>query len=192
MDTLGFYIKEGIHHITDPKGFDHMLFVITLCAFYHFDQMKKLLVLVTAFTIGHTVTLALSTFDIVKIDQKTIEFLIPITILLTSIYNISFKSKQRSNLSFNYILALFFGLIHGMGFSNYFRSMMMGISDNSIALPLFGFNLGIEIGQLFIVIAFMAILFFYTHFFRGAHRDWKLFFSGGGAALSISMILNQL
>ena len=192
MNEFGFYFGEGVRHITDPKGFDHMLFVITLCAYYRLHETKKILVLITAFTIGHSITLALSSLDILRINQKAVEILIPVTILLTSLYNILFKQKPNSKIAINYFLALFFGLIHGMGFSNFFRSMMMGLQDSHIALPLFGFNLGIELGQLIIVAVFIAILFIYERFFNGLHRDWKIFFSGAGAALSISLILNQI
>lgn len=192
MNEFSFYFGEGIHHILDLKGFDHLLFVVTLCAYYKVHEIKKLLILVTAFTIGHSVTLALSSLDIIRVDQKAVEILIPVTILLTSIYNISVKQNPKRKIAFNYFLALFFGLIHGMGFSNFFRAMMMGIQDSSIALPLFGFNVGIEIGQIIIVVIFLAILYVYTRLFNGLHRDWKIFFSGGGAALSISLILNQL
>lgn len=192
MNEFGFYFTEGIRHITDPDGFDHMLFVITLCAFYKFHESKKLLWLVTAFTLGHSVTLALSSLDILRVNQTLVEFLIPVTILLTSIFNITFQQKQEHKFSYNYLFALTFGLIHGMGFSNFFRSMMMGIQDGSIAGPLFGFNLGIEAGQLVIVAVFLAGLFVYERIFNGDHRDWKIFFSGGGALLSISLILGQL
>ena len=192
MNEFGFYFSEGINHITDLQGFDHMAFVITLCAYYNLHEIKKILVLITAFTIGHSVTLALSSLDILRVNQQAVEILIPVTILLTAIYNITFKQKPSRKIALNYLLALFFGLIHGMGFSNFFRSMMMGIQDASIALPLFSFNLGIEIGQLMIVTVFVALLFVYYRAFNGAHRDWKIFFSGGGGALSISLIINQL
>lgn len=192
MNELSFYLTEGIHHITDPKGFDHMLFVVTLCSFYQLYEIKKIFILVTAFTIGHSITLALSSLDIIQVNQTTVELLIPATIFLTSIFNIIAKQKVNSKFGLNYLLALFFGLIHGMGFSNFFRSMMMGIQEGSIALPLLGFNLGIEIGQLVIVAIFLVLLLVYTNLFKGAHRDWKIYFSGAGAALSISLILNQL
>lgn len=192
MSDIGFYFKEGIHHITDIKGYDHMLFIITLCAFYRFDQWKRLTVLVTAFTIGHSLTLALSSLDILRINQSLVETLIPVTILLTSIYNVVAKAKKDRKFALNYLLAMFFGLIHGMGFSNFFKSMMMGISDTSIVIPLFGFNLGIEVGQLFIVAIFMAILYISTRIMHVQHRDWKIFISGGGAIMSLSMIINAI
>lgn len=192
MGDFGFYFKEGIHHITDIKGYDHMLFIITLCAFYKINQWRNLLVLVTAFTIGHSITLALSSLDIIRINQDLVEFLIPVTILLTSIYNVIAKSEKKSRISYNYMLAMFFGLIHGMGFSNFFRSMMMGISDGSIFVPLLGFNVGIEIGQLAIVGIFVMLLFLFTRFFKVSHREWKVFISGGGAIMSLSMIIESL
>ncbi len=191
MSELGFYFKEGIRHITDVKGYDHMLFIITLCAFYTSSQWKKLLILVTAFTIGHSITLALSSFDIIRVNQQLVEILIPVTILLTSIFNITVEQKENRKVSYNYLLAMFFGLIHGMGFSNYFRSMMIGILEGSIITPLFGFNLGIETGQIFIVAIFILWLYVFTRFLKVQHRDWKLFISGGGASLAISMIIEN-
>lgn len=192
MDGFIFYLKQGIDHITDFLGIDHMAFIITLCAVYKLKQWKQILVLITAFTIGHTVTLALSGLEIISVNQVLVETLIPITILITAIYNIVKKPDQDKRIQLNYFLALFFGFIHGMGFSNFFRSMMMGIDDESIIFPLFSFNLGIELGQLTIVTGFLLINFILTKTYSIKHRDWSLVISGAGGGIALTMIIDHI
>ena len=192
MNEFGFYVKQGVDHITDPKGIDHMLFIITLCAVYRLDQWKRILILVTAFTVGHTVTLALSAQDVISVNQTLVETLIPVTILLTSVFNIMQSGERTAKVSLNYLLALCFGLIHGMGFSNFFRAMMMGIADGPITVPLLGFNLGIELGQLMIVIVFLSFLVLFTKVFKVTHREWNLYISGAGGGLAVKMIIDAL
>lgn len=190
MEQFIFYLKQGVNHITDLNGLDHMIFIITLCAVFTLNQWKHILILVTAFTIGHTVTLALAGLNIISVNQQLIETLIPVTIVLTSVYNITKKSTSNKRFQMNYFLALVFGLIHGMGFSNFFRAMMMGISDESIVFPLFSFNLGIELGQLFIVGIFLLLLFAFSSLFSVKHRDWNLYISGAGGGIAATMIVN--
>jgi len=192
MNEFGFYLKQGIDHITDLAGMDHMLFVITLCAVFQLKSWKQILILVTAFTIGHSLTLALSALDIIRVNQNLVETLIPITILMTSIYNVTQKNKTNRKFSFNYLLALSFGLIHGMGFSNYFRSMMMGISDGSIITPLLGFNLGVEAGQAIIVACYLIVLYVATRIFSVNHREWNLYISGAGGGVAATMIIEAI
>lgn len=189
MDQFLFYLKQGINHITDLNGLDHMVFIITLCAVYKINQWKRILILITAFTLGHTVTLALAGLNIIKVNQQLVETLIPVTILLTSIYNIIKKTASDKRIQLNYILALFFGLIHGMGFSNFFRAMMMGISDESIVFPLFSFNLGIEVGQLIIVTGFLLVNLILATLFAIKHRDWNLVISGAGGGIAATMLI---
>lgn len=192
MDQFQFYLKQGVNHITDINGFDHIVFIITLCAVFTLRQWKQILILISAFTIGHTFTLALSGLNIISVNQILVETLIPITILLTSIYNITKGVASNNRIQLNYFLALFFGLIHGMGFSNFFRAMMIGISKDSIVFPLFSFNLGIEIGQLFIVSLFLMINFLLTSIFDIKHRDWNLVISGAGGGIAATMIVSAL
>jgi hypothetical protein len=188
MNEFVFYIKQGIHHITDFQGIDHMLFVITLCAVYKFEQWRNIVVLISAFTIGHSITLAFTSLNIITIDKQLVEVLIPITILITCIFNVFRTTNSKSQISLNYLLALFFGLIHGMGFSTFFKSMMMGISD-SIVLPLLSFNIGIELGQLMIIAVFILFLLFFTKVLKVKHREWMLFISGAGAGMAMYMIV---
>ncbi len=190
MDQFRVYLQLGFEHISDFAGYDHMLFVITLCAFYAWQSWKKILILVTAFTLGHSLTLALSAFNILNIPQHWVETAIPITIFITAIHNVSStRDPNLSKVNLSYWIALFFGFIHGMGFSNFFKALTGG---DSIVLELFAFNVGLEIGQLIIVVAFFALYYLLDKLFQIAHRDWKLFISGAGAGVSLIMILEAL
>lgn len=149
------YIKLGFEHILDPQGYDHILFILALCASYTIRQWKQLLFLVTAFTVGHCLTLLLSGLRIVSISPDLVEFLIPVTIGITALYNLFTKDASHSG-RFRYAIALIFGLIHGLGFSNFFRALTE--PGESIVVPLLSFNIGIELGQLIIVAAYFGIL----------------------------------
>jgi hypothetical protein len=188
MQEFGTYLLLGFEHISDIKGFDHILFILTLCCIYSITDWKNVLILITGFTLGHTVTLALSALKIILINSYLIEILIPLTILVTSISNLFFSpTKTQSNI--HYIFALFFGCIHGMGFSNYFNAI--AISDN-ILLELASFNIGLEIGQICIVILFFALNLVLQHIFKVKPQEWKIFFSGAGASGAIILIIERL
>ncbi len=191
MDSFDFYIKLGFEHISDFAGYDHMLFLVALCAIYRIQQWKSILVLVTAFTIGHSITLVLSSLDIVTIPSNIIEFLIPVTIFLTAINNIigSSQGDQSSKMNKNYAMALFFGLIHGMGFSNYFKALLM--DSSSVAMPLLGFNIGIELGQILVVFFIVSIGYLFLTKLKVNHRDWNVFISGTAAGISLIFILEN-
>lgn len=186
------YLNLGLHHIADIKAYDHILFIITLCAVYQFQDWRKILILVTAFTVGHTVTLILATFNLITISIDWVEFLIPVTILITAIANI-FQRKQSFSQrlhSFKYFAALFFGLIHGLGFSNYLRSLL-GL-EQRLTGSLFSFNLGIELGQLIIVSCFLIVGYFFINFLKTKPREWNLFFSGVGVGVSLILIFERI
>ncbi len=155
MNTFGFYFKQGLDHILDIDGVDHMLFILAMVVFFELKQWRQLLVLVTAFTIGHSITLALSSFEIVSINRDLIEFLIPITIIITCVNNIIRSNNNNKGYYFLYGLVLFFGCIHGLAFSNFLKMSLF--EEDSIVLSLLGFNLGIELGQLLIVLFFILI-----------------------------------
>lgn len=190
MGDFGFYLREGFYHITDWKGYDHILFVMALCLPYVAKDWKKIVVLVTAFTIGHSVTLALSVFDAILISSKWIEFLIPVTILLTSLGNLLQQNSTQQQPKLRYAAALLFGLIHGLGFSNYLKSML-GKSE-TIVTQLLAFNVGLELGQLLIVLFVLFLAFLFTKLWNVLRRDWLLFVTGGIAALSLVMALDRL
>lgn len=188
MNEFYMYLRLGLEHILDISGYDHILFVVVLCAIYTVADWKKILVLVTAFTVGHSVTLALATFRVVKVDTDLIEMLIPVTILITAISNI-FRSKSTRRASYinnNYVLALFFGLIHGLGFSNYLRALLG--RDSSILKQLFAFNVGLEVGQIIIVGIFMLVSFILITVLGVRQRDWNLVISSAIAGISLILI----
>lgn len=193
MSEFLSFLQLGFDHISDLGAYDHMLFIITLCAVYRTSDWKKILILVTAFTIGHSLTLALSALDIIRVSSDLVEFLIPVTILLTSLHNVSgFSDKLNlfGRVNFNYLLALFFGLIHGMGFANYFRTLFGEMKN--IIKPLFAFNVGIELGQLIIVAVFFGFYFLVKRLVNFEHRSWNQFVSGAGAGVALILILEQL
>ena len=193
MHPIDMYIKLGFQHISDLAGYDHILFLLALCAVYSIDQWRRLFILVTAFTVGHSITLALSSFGWVVIPSHIIEFLIPVTILITAIRNVAVPASDQltddqGNMTGHYLVALCFGFIHGMGFSNYFRALMM--DSSSITIPLLGFNLGIEIGQLLVVSIIVLVASLVVKFAQVKHRDWNLFISGAAAGISI-VLMNE-
>jgi hypothetical protein len=190
MSLFELYLSVGIHHIVDLKGYDHILFILTLCAVYTLSDWKKVLILVTAFTIGHSLTLALATLDLVRIDGNLVEFLIPLTIFLTALANLFTRGLGSRTLHLlKYGAALFFGLIHGLGFSNYLRSLLGG--EQSMVLPLFSFNLGIEAGQLMIVLAIMLLTWLLVGLSRVPKRDWQLVLSGAGLGVSLVLMIER-
>lgn len=190
MNDFTFYFREGMLHIADWKGYDHILFIAALCLPYLFTEWKRVLILVTAFTIGHSVTLALSVFDQILVASDWIEFLIPVTIVFTALENLWRNSNDRSHSRWRYLTALVFGLIHGMGFSNYLKSMM-GKSAH-IASELLAFNLGLEAGQLLIVGLVMLLSFVFVQVLQTNRRNWLLFLSGGIFALAFVMALERI
>lgn len=190
MQDFLFYLNLGWEHIISLDALDHQLFVLALIANYTPKDWKKILILVTAFTIGHSVTLALSILNIVKIPTNWVEFLIPLTIVLTCIGNIAMRNKKTPQSLFNYFLALCFGLIHGMGFANTAR-MMIAKSQN-IGIPLLGFNIGLELGQILIVSAILLLLLVLFGLFKINKKDWILFISSGVLALSLKMALERI
>ncbi|MBL7751032.1 MAG: HupE/UreJ family protein [Chitinophagaceae bacterium] len=185
------YFDMGKDHIADWKGYDHILFVLALCLRYTVADWKKVLVLVTAFTIGHSITLALSTLNYVDIPSDWIEFLIPITILITALSNLSVKKFDfKSRFPLIYFFALFFGLIHGLGFSNYLKSIL-GKNDNLVA-DLLAFNLGLELGQLMIVALAMLISWIFLLLLRVERRTYLLFVSGAVFGIAMIMTLERI
>lgn len=179
MNDFWIWFSTGFQHILDWNGYDHILYVVALCVLFTVKDWKKLMVLVTAFTLGHSLTLAMSALDIVVVKQSLIEVLIPLTIMSTCIVNIlyrRFDSAQRDvfienkiNYNLNYILALVFGFIHGMGFSYLLKSMLG--KEEKVVFPLLSFNLGLELGQVIIVISMLLVSVFLTRFTRIKKRD---------------------
>lgn len=154
MNDFALYFETGWHHIISWDALDHLLFIAALTATYLAADWKQLLVLVTAFTIGHSLTLALSVYDIIRFNSAWVEIAIPLTIMITALKNI-FLPKQQESIRLNYGIALVFGLVHGMGFAGTIRFMLAG--GQQILTPLLSFNLGLEAGQL-LVVAILLLL----------------------------------
>ena len=185
MQDFSLYFQLGWQHILDWQGYDHILFVMVLCGTYMLADWKKVLILITAFTIGHSITLALSVFNIITVNTPLIEFLIPVTILITAIANIWSKRQKPKGQKFKYTMALFFGLIHGLGFSNYLKSLLG--KSSSITAELFAFNIGLEFGQILIVIATLILSFILIWIVKIKRWDWNFFLSS--AIFGISFIM---
>ena len=190
MSDFGFFFKLGWEHIISKEALDHQLFILALAAIYLLKDWKQVLILVTAFTIGHSITLALSVFDIIRFSAKWVEFLIPCTIVFTATINLFQKSFTPRSVRINYFLALFFGLIHGMGFANSIRFMLA--SDQSIGWGLFGFNVGLEVGQIVVVLGIILFSTILITLFKVNRRDWVIFASAGVLGLALKMALERM
>jgi hypothetical protein len=192
MSEFRLYYELGMEHILDINGYDHILFIVALSAVYLIEDWKQILILVTAFTLGHSITLALATLDIISVNGDLIEFLIPLTILVTAIVNLFVKtgSADRGKLRLNYLLAASFGLIHGLGFSNYLKSLLG--RDTSIITQLFAFNVGLEVGQIIIVGVFMAAGFLFVTIFGVNQRDWKMVISSIVVGIALTMVQGSI
>ena len=190
MTDFLFYLQLGWEHIISSDALDHQLFILALVAIFSFKDLKKVLILVTAFTIGHSVTLALSAFDIIRFPSNWIEFLIPCTIVFTALDNLIFSKNVEKLIKLNYFLALFFGLIHGMGFANSVRMMLA--QKQSITIPLCGFNGGLEIGQIAVVIIVLSIFYLLSTFLKLQKKHWILLVSAPILVVSLKMAIERI
>lgn len=188
---FSLYFSLGFEHISDLTGYDHILFLISICVVYLLKDWKKVLVLVTAFTIGHSVTLALATLNLINISTELIEFLIPVTILISAFFVFFDRSKEfsRKYHLYKYAAAMFFGLIHGLGFSNYLRAILG--SEENILLPLFSFNIGLETGQILIVLICLLIAELIINVFKVKKREFILIMAGAVAGIALIMIIER-
>ena len=190
MTDFLFYLQLGWEHIISSDALDHQLFILALVAIFSFKDLKKVLILVTAFTIGHSVTLALSAFDIIRFPSNWIEFLIPCTIVFTALDNLIFSKNVEKLIKLNYFLALFFGLIHGMGFANSVRMMLA--NEQSIVIPLLGFNVGLEIGQIAVVIIILSIFYILSTFLKLKKKHWVMLVSAPILVVSLKMAIERI
>jgi hypothetical protein len=184
MEELS-YFKEGWKHIISTDAIDHQLFILVLAALYTLKDWKQVLILVTAFTIGHSITLALSTYEILTVQTDLVEFLIPCTIAFTASSNLFIKNFNPRRIRLNYFLALFFGLIHGLGFANILR--FIKADDESLAWPLLQFNLGLEAGQVVVVLVILILAQLAIHHLHINRRYWVMVISAGVLLFSLKM-----
>ena len=190
MNDVNLFFGLGWHHIISVDALDHILFIVALAAIYIFKDWKKVLILVTAFTIGHSLTLALSVYDIIRINSKLVEILIPCTIVITAAFNFFQKGFDQKKIQVNYFFALFFGLIHGMGFANTIRFMMP--KDENIAIPLLSFNVGLEAGQIVIVFLLLLLSYLFITVLNTPRKIWVYLLSAVALITAIKMIVERL
>ena len=185
-----FYFKLGWQHIISLDALDHQLLILALVAIYTYRNFKPVLILVTAFTIGHSITLLLSVLDVIRFSSKWVEFLIPCTIVITAVSNLLRKNFSLKSIKINYYLALLFGLIHGMGFANSIRMMLA--SNQNIGWGLFGFNVGLEFGQIFMVMIILFVTWIVFNYTSIKRLSWVIFVSAAVLALSLQMALERM
>lgn len=191
MENFKFYIEQGFFHVVDWNAYDHMLFLIALTVIYTLADWKRLLLLITLFTIGHSFTLLLSAYQLISVKSDYVEFLIPATIFITALMNMftAGKSSKKEKLGLNLLFTFFFGLIHGLGFAGYFR--MIVAADEDKLIPLLQFALGIEIAQIAIVIVILMLAFAFQTLFRFSKRDWVLVISSLIMGIVIPMLIKN-
>lgn len=192
MSEFLLYFQIGLKHVLDIHAYDHVLFLIALSVPFSFNDWKRIFLLVTIFTIGHTTALFLSIFGIIAVKVTVVELLIPITILITALYNLFTAGKNTKNAGIDVtaIITLFFGIIHGLGFSNYFKSILGG-STVSKVLPISEFALGIEAAQIVVVIVVLILSYIVQTFFRFSKRDWTLVMSAFVIGVVIPLIIES-
>ena len=192
MSEFWIFFEKGLRHILDLSAYDHILFLIALTIPYAFKDWKRLLLLVTIFTIGHTVALLLSVFGVVIIKVNLVEFLIPITILIIAFFNLftAGKSSKQESISVIGFVTLFFGIIHGLSFAGYFKTLVGG-SPQSKLLPLSEFSLGIEASQIIVVFIVLILSYIVQTFFRFSKRDWTLVMSAFVIGVVLPMIISS-
>ena len=192
MDLFWVYFQIGLKHVLDINSYDHILFLLALTVPYAFKDWKKVLLLISIFTIGHTLALLLSIFGIITIKASFVEFLIPISIFFAAIYNLftAGKSSKNSSISLVGFLTLFFGIIHGLGFSNYFNTILSGNATDKL-IPTLEFALGIETAQIIIVFVVLLLSFVIQNFLKFSKRDWTLVVSSVIIGIVIPMIVES-
>lgn len=192
MSEFWIYFNIGLKHVLDINAYDHVLFLLALTVPYTFKDWKRVLILVTLFTVGHTLSLMLSVYEVVYIKERLVEFLIPITILITALFHLftAGKSSKKESITFVAFVTLFFGIIHGLGFSNYFKSILPGSASEKL-LPLLEFALGIETAQIIVVMFALIVSYIVQTFFRFSKRDWTLVTSAFVIGVVIPMIIES-
>ena len=192
MSDFWIYVEIGLKHVLNIKAYDHVLFLMALTAAHSFQEWKRLLLLITLFTIGHTLALVLSVFNLVSINENLVEFLIPITILIAALFNFIAlkKTLAKGTLKSVALTTLFFGLIHGMGFSNYFKTILPG-NAIEIVLPLFEFSIGIEAAQMTVVLTILMLSYIAQSAFKATKRDFTIVTSAIIIGVVLPMIIEN-
>ena len=192
MSDFWIYVEIGLKHVLDIKAYDHVLFLIALTAAHSMKEWKRLLLLISVFTVGHTLALVLSVFNLLVINENLIELLIPLTILITAVLNFIALKKSSITKSINsaVVITLFFGVIHGLGFSNYFKAILPGNSADKI-LPLCEFSIGIEAAQMTVVLTILLFSYIAQTIFKLSKRDFTLVVSAFVVGAVVPMIIEN-
>ncbi|RRJ91674.1 HupE/UreJ family protein [Flavobacterium macacae] len=192
MSEFWIYFNTGLRHVLDINAYDHVLFLIALTIPYAFKDWQRVLLLVTLFTVGHTMALLLSVYGLIQIKVNLVEFLIPITILITAVFHLftAGKNSKKESISFIALVTLFFGIIHGLGFSNYFNTILPGNATAKL-LPLLEFALGIEAAQIIVVLIVLILSYIVQTVFRFSKRDWTLVMSAFVIGVVLPMIIES-
>lgn len=192
MSDFWLYVTIGLRHVLDINGYDHVLFLMALTVPYTFRDWRNVLLLVTLFTIGHTMSLILSVYGIVTLPAAIIEFLIPVTILSTALFNIykAGKSPRKENVNAIAFITLFFGVVHGLGFSNYFKVLVDTNSEEKM-VHLLEFALGIETAQIVVVTTVLILSYIIINVLKRSRRDWILVTSAFVAGVILPLIIES-
>jgi cytochrome bd-type quinol oxidase subunit 2 len=192
MSEFWIYFNTGLRHVLDIHAYDHVLFLIALTIPYAFKDWQRVLLLVTLFTVGHTMALLLSVYGFVQIKVNLVEFLIPITILITAVFHLftAGKNSKKESISFIAVVTLFFGIIHGLGFSNYFNTILPGNASAKL-IPLLEFALGIEAAQVIVVLIVLILSYIVQTVFRFSKRDWTLVMAAFVIGVVIPMVIES-
>jgi len=186
LNQFSFYFKQGLFHVLDWSAYDHILFLVVLVVVFTLKDWIKTLWLITFFTIGHTLTLALAAYNVIYVKDSLVEFLIALTIFITALSNLLFQKKNTGTLNINIVFALFFGLIHGLGFSSYFK-ILVGREDDKV-LPLISFAAGVEVSQALLVIVLLILTFLGLNILRISKRDWIMLISAIVLGITIPIL----
>jgi hypothetical protein len=191
LNDFWFNVQYGMYHVLDINAYDHILFLIVLTVPYVFKDWKRVLLLVSVFTLGHTLSLLLASYKIIMVNASLVEFLIPITILIVALYNVFTAAKKAPSekIGILFFSTLFFGLVHGRGFAREFL-MFVGQTDNKL-IPLLEFALGIELAQLIVVFVVLVLALICQTIFRFSKRDWVMVISAVVIGLIIPMLIEN-
>jgi len=188
-DQFSFYFKQGLFHVLDWSAYDHILFLLALVVVFTIKDWKKTFWLITFFTIGHTLTLSLAAYNLIYVKENLVEFSIAATIFITALSNVLFQKKGTNRLNINIIFALLFGLIHGLGFSSYFK-ILVG-REAGKALPLISFAAGVEVSQGILVIVLLTFTFIALNIFKVTKRDWIMVISAIILGITIPILYTR-
>lgn len=192
MSNFWIYFTLGLKHLYNINAYADILFLLALTVPYEFKSWKKILLLVSLFTAGHTIALMLSIFNIVTVKVSIVAFIILILLLITALYTIisTGKSNKKDSIVFIAILTSLFGIVHGLGFSNYFNSIVQGKPTDKL-VPLFESSLGFGVSQIVVIILALLLAYVIQTLLKFSKREWILIVSSFVVGVVIPMIIKM-